>query len=104
MTDEDGIFSDDYIDTIIARISATKRTSFSSTVTYEGTRSSYKTTADIQYKFVCDANYYNTYCTHYCLAQFNNDGNYNCDPTNGAKICITGFMGADCDIGRLLFR
>lgn len=95
----------DYIDTIIARISATKRTSFSSTVTYQGSRNSFKTTADIQYKFVCDANYYNSYCTQYCLAQDNNnDGHYTCDPTTGAKVCITGFTGADCDIGKLLFR
>ena len=94
----------DYIDTIIARISATKRTSFSYTVTYEGTRNSYKTRADIQYKFVCDANYYNTYCTKYCLAQNNNNGRYSCDPTTGAEVCNTGFTGANCDIGMFLFR
>lgn len=91
----------DYIDTIIARISATKRTSFSSTVTYQGSRNSFKTTADIQYKFVCDADYYNSYCTQYCFAQDNNnDGHYNCSHTTGAKECITGFTGADCDIGK----
>ncbi|KAI6661003.1 Phosphatidylinositol phosphatase PTPRQ-like isoform X5 [Oopsacas minuta] len=98
--DEDGFFSgDDDIDTTIIRITATKRTSFTATLYYDGLRSSYKTSTGLQYKFICDSNYYDTYCTEFCQANDDTFGHYTCNTVTGSKICNTGYTGTDCDIG-----
>ncbi|KAI6648047.1 Phosphatidylinositol phosphatase PTPRQ-like isoform X2 [Oopsacas minuta] len=99
--DTDGFWNggDDDIDHIIIRISAIKQANFGSTLTYEGLRQSFKTTASLQYKFTCDDNYYSTFCTVYCIAEDSTSGHYTCNSVTGGKICNTGYSGTNCDVG-----
>jgi hypothetical protein len=37
-------------------------------------------------------------CETNCVPQDSCDGHYTCNPTNGAKICLPGYSGTQCDI------
>ena len=91
---------DDHIDTVIIRATGQRRSTFTSYLSFSGIRSSSPTSTVIRYKLVCDANYYNTYCTVHCVAQDTTSGHYTCNVATGAKKCNTGYSGTDCDIGK----
>lgn len=46
----------------------------------------------------CDMHYFNATCTKFCRPRDDKFGHYTCDP-NGDKVCIAGWMGANCEIG-----
>ena len=96
--DYDSYYSSVYIDRIVMKVSAIKRVTYSSELTFTGERLSNPTTATIKYRFICNSNYYGPYCTVYCLAQNNMTVSYNCDPLMD-KICSAGFGGPSCFIG-----
>jgi len=44
-----------------------------------------------RYKLYCDANYYSSDCSVYCVASDTDaDGHYTCDPTTGNIVCRPG--------------
>ena len=45
---------------------------------------------DIQVRMYCEANYYGSSCSTYCLAQDSSRGHYVCDDKTGDKICHKG--------------
>ena len=49
----------------------------------------------------CDENYFNTTCTKFCRPRNDVFGHYTCD-TTGDKVCMEGWMGHNCDTGRLV--
>ena len=103
VTDEDGASSgDDDIDQVIIRFSITQRTSYTPIETFSGIRTQYPTVTRLKYKLSCDTDYYGSYCTVYCRARDDSTGHYTCDSVSGDKICITGYSGAECDIGKFL--
>ena len=46
----------------------------------------------ISYEVRCQQNYYSTDCSTYCVPSDNSMGHYNCDPSNGNKICLPGYQ------------
>lgn len=64
-------------------------------LTYSGT------TATFVYKIrlVCENHYFNTTCTKFCMARNDKFGHYTCD-SNGDKICMDGWMGTNCEMGK----
>ena len=100
VTDGDFGTGDDDIDTVIIRKTATMDSIFTAEMSFPGLRTAFATTTVIRYKFVCDANYYGSYCTVFCVAQDDTSGHYICNSQTGAKICFSGYSGADCDIGK----
>ena len=47
---------------------------------------------------VCDSDWYGKTCNVYCVDQDTCEGHYICDKKTGAKICLNGFRGENCDI------
>lgn len=47
----------------------------------------------------CDPHYFNATCTKFCRPRDDKFGHYTCDH-NGDKVCIDGWMGANCEIGK----
>ncbi|KAJ1528673.1 hypothetical protein ONE63_007067 [Megalurothrips usitatus] len=45
----------------------------------------------------CDHHYFNATCTKFCRPRDDKFGHYTCDH-NGDKVCIAGWMGANCEI------
>ncbi|KAK3912487.1 Protein jagged-1b [Frankliniella fusca] len=45
----------------------------------------------------CDQHYFNATCTKFCRPRDDKFGHYTCDH-NGDKVCIAGWMGANCEI------
>nr|XP_018904563.1 PREDICTED: protein jagged-1b [Bemisia tabaci] len=45
----------------------------------------------------CDRHYFNSTCTKFCRPRDDKFGHYTCD-SNGDKVCITGWRGANCEI------
>lgn len=50
----------------------------------------------------CADHYYNATCTKLCRPRNDIFGHYTCDE-NGDKVCIQGWKGADCEIGKILY-
>lgn len=46
---------------------------------------------------MCSENYYNTTCTTFCRPRNDQFGHYTCG-NSGAKECIAGWEGANCDV------
>jgi len=47
----------------------------------------------MRYKLYCDANYYSSACSVYCVAQDSDTrGHYTCDPVTGSRICRPGML------------
>ena len=61
------------------------------------------TTASITYRvrIKCDENYFNTTCTKFCRPRNDVFGHYTCD-ASGDKICMEGWVGHNCDTGRVI--
>ena len=51
----------------------------------------------LSYSLTCTQNYYGSNCTTYCVPSDNNMGHYNCDPSNGNKICLPGYQNPESD-------
>lgn len=68
------------------------------TITHEGH------TATMRYKVrvKCDTYYYNTTCTKFCRPRNDKFGHHSCND-NGDKICMDGWIGPNCDIGKLRY-
>ncbi len=49
----------------------------------------------------CDNNWYDNGCNTNCVPQDSCDGHYTCDPSTGAKVCLQGYSGKQCDIADL---
>ncbi|WAR18743.1 JAG2-like protein [Mya arenaria] len=49
-------------------------------------------------RVLCEENYYNTTCSKFCRPRDDRLGHYTCSG-NGDKVCMDGWLGADCDIG-----
>ena len=60
--------------------------------------------ATISYKIrvICDTNYYGSQCNILCQPRNDSFGHYTCDE-NGRKVCMPGWRGNRCDIGRWNF-
>ena len=84
------------LDTIIMRVTATKKTTYSSEMKFSGVRLSTPSIAAIKYRLICNTNYYGNYCTVYCLAENDMNASYWCDSQTGKKICKAGFSGSNC--------
>ena len=50
----------------------------------------------------CLPNYYNVSCEVFCVNQDESSGRYTCNTTTGAKICIEGWFGDNCNHGNYL--
>ena len=46
----------------------------------------------VRHKWYCPSNYYDTYCTRYCVYTDDSTGHYTCDG-NGYPICLNGWTG-----------
>lgn len=46
----------------------------------------------------CDNNWYDSGCATNCVPQDSCDGHYTCDPFTGAKLCLRGYSGPQCDV------
>ena len=51
-------------------------------------------------RLLCENNYYNTTCTKFCMPRNDKFGHYTCD-VNGDKVCMDGWLGSNCEIGKL---
>ena len=87
------------LDTVIMKVTATKTATHSSELTFSGLRLTSPSTAAIRYAFICNTNYYGSYCTVYCLARNDMTYSYACDSQTGNKICSAGFNGNNCISG-----
>lgn len=47
----------------------------------------------VRHKWYCPANYYEYYCTKYCIYTDDSTGHYSCD-SNGNPVCLDGWTGA----------
>ena len=49
-----------------------------------------------RYEVMCNTFYYGPSCSIFCQSADNDqDGHYYCNNTNGAKICLTGFIDSE---------
>jgi len=49
----------------------------------------------MKHKLYCDANYYSSDCSVYCVAKDTDaEGHYTCDPATGRIICRSGMLSA----------
>ena len=87
------------LDTVIMKVTASKTATYSSELTFSGLRLTSPSTAAIRYAFICNTNYYGSYCTVYCLARNDMTYSYACDSQRGNKICSAGFSGNNCISG-----
>lgn len=46
----------------------------------------------VRHKWYCPVNYYDTYCTRYCIYTDNSNGHYSCD-SEGYPVCLNGWTG-----------
>ena len=51
----------------------------------------------LSYSVTCTQNYYGPDCSTYCVPSDNSMGHYNCDPSNGSKICLQGYQNPEND-------
>ena len=51
----------------------------------------------LSYSLTCTQNYYGSDCSTYCVPSDNSDGHYNCNPSNGTKICLPGYQNPEND-------
>ncbi|CAH1802880.1 unnamed protein product, partial [Owenia fusiformis] len=54
-----------------------------------------RTTIELGISVTCDANFYGPNCLVFCDSSL---GNYNCDSSNGDKVCFEGWEGDDCSV------
>ncbi len=53
-------------------------------------------------RLVCDEHYYGASCTVYCRPRDDRHGHNKCD-SNGNRICLSGWSGPYCNIGKYAF-
>ena len=92
--DGDSISANDLMDRFAIDFTVTSSSSLSSYVTFTGI---YGSTITVSKTLTCSANYYNSLCNMYCVAQ-NSDalGHYTCNPNDGSFVCNSGYSGNDC--------
>ena len=61
---------------------------------------------DIRFRVTCVQHFYRADCSQYCLARNDNSGHYTCNPTDGSKICNSGYEHpetncVDCELSDL---
>jgi hypothetical protein len=50
-----------------------------------------------QIRIYCEAGYFGPSCINHCTPSDNPSGHYTCDPSTGAKICMKGWTGSNCN-------
>lgn len=96
VTENDHPGGDDTVDGFIQLLRLTPAANPSAanwtTVNMLGTRRRDRTRMTMKYKLYCDANYYTSACSVYCVATDTDaGGHYTCDPSTGNKICRPGW-------------
>ena len=92
VVDDDGLLGSEPIDEVRVQVPGTKGASLSQT--FIGT--SEIVSLVLSYSLTCTQNYYGSNCSTYCVPS-NNMSHYNCDLSNGNKICLPGYQNPETD-------
>ena len=92
--------SDDHVDDIYVEINLDPNTQFTTATNFYGNNGNSR--ISLSFRVTCTANYYGTDCATYCVPTDDSSGHYTCDQRSGARICLNGWSGSDCNIGKLV--
>ena len=87
--DNDIVTADDLVDEVyVSMVGLAVNSTFTTATAYTGQHGQGSIT--LQFQVVCNANYYGSNCTTYCVATDDNLGHYTC-ASDGSKQCLSGW-------------
>ena len=91
--------ADDHVDDVYVEINLDPNTQFTTATNFYGNNGNSR--ISLSFRVTCTANYYGTDCATYCVPTDDASGHYTCDQGSGARICLSGWSGSDCNIRKL---
>lgn len=83
---------------LISRMAKQRSLPVSSEWTVDKT-SDKQTSLEVQYRVVCEPDYFGPKCLDFCKGRDDSHGHYRCN-TDGTKDCLAGWTGVNCDRGK----
>ena len=95
--DEDPLDSNDLIDRVVLQLHLSPNMLYMSTITHVGIYG--RAIMRFKFRFTCQMHYYGSNCATFCTPQDSDQlGHYTCD-SDGRRVCMSGYTGADCLTG-----